>query len=140
MTKIKQIILILTLIFCFFSCNQELSYKQKSLNKNWVFKSSEDTSWITANVPGSVHTDLFENGIIQDPYYRLNEHDVQWIDKKDWLYKTSFSISQLEFDKRNSCLEFSGLDTYAKVYVNDSLLLISEAKSSFFLPINSNIF
>ena len=126
MFKIKQIILILTLIICFISCNQELSFKQKSINKNWFFKSLKDTSWINANVPGNIHLDLLENGIIEDPYYRLNEHDLQWIDKNDWLYKTSFSISQLEFDKKNSCLEFSGLDTYAKVYVNDSLLLISD--------------
>ena len=90
-------------------------------------KSVGDTSWIPAIVPGSVHTDLLESGIIEDPYYRLNEHhDLQWIDKKDWLYRTTFSISQLEFDKKNSFLEFSGLDTYAKVYVNDSLLLISD--------------
>jgi beta-mannosidase len=108
------------------SCKYELSVQETTLNKNWVFKSIGDTSWIPAIVPGSVHTDLLENNIIENPYYRLNEHDLQWIDKKDWLYKTKFSISQLEFDKKNSYLEFYGLDTYAKVYINDSLLLISD--------------
>ena len=125
MLKFNKILIITLFCFCF-SCKNELAVQEIVLNKNWMFKSIEDTSWITANVPGSVHTDLLENNIIEDPYYRLNEHDVQWIDKKDWLYKTTFSISQLEFDKKNSYLEFKGLDTYAKVYVNDSLLLISE--------------
>jgi len=31
------------------------------------------------------------NGIIEDTFYRLNEHNVQWIDKEDWEYKTSIS-------------------------------------------------
>ena len=120
MFKFKKILLIF-ILFCFcVSCKHELSVQETILNKNWVFKSIEDTSWIPANVPGSVHTDLLENDIIEDPYYRLNEHDLQWIDKKDWLYKTTFSISQLEFDKKNSFLEFYGLDTHAKVYINDS--------------------
>ena len=122
MFKFKKILLIF-ILFCFcVSCKHELSVQETILNKNWVFKSIEDTFWIPANVPGSVHTDLLENDIIEDPYYRLNEHDLQWIDKKDWLYKTTFSISQLEFDKKNSFLEFYGLDTHAKVYINDSLL------------------
>ena len=126
MFKFKKILLIF-ILFCFcVSCKHELSVQETILNKNWVFKSIEDTFWIPANVPGSVHTDLLENDIIEDPYYRLNEHDLQWIDKKDWLYKTTFSISQLEFDKKNSFLEFYGLDTHAKVYINDSLLLISD--------------
>ena len=28
-----------------------------------------------------------DNGIIEDPYYRLNESKVQWVDKEDWVYK-----------------------------------------------------
>ena len=126
MFKFNKIILIFILFSFCVSCNQRLPVAETLLNKNWFFKSVEDTSWIPANVPGNIHTDLLESGIIEDPYYRLNEHELQWIDKKDWLYKTTFSISQLEFDKKNSYLEFNGLDTYAKVYVNDSLLLISD--------------
>ena len=63
------------------------------LYDHWEFRELGKETWNTATVPGSVHTDLLALGIIEDPYYRLNEHDVQWIDKKDWEYKTSFQLS-----------------------------------------------
>ena len=55
----------------------------KQINTGWKFKAFDDTSWLAASVPGTVHTDLIDNGIIEDPYYRLNERKVQWVDKKD---------------------------------------------------------
>ena len=71
MFKFNKIILIF-ILFCFcVSCNKELPVEETLLNKNWFFKSLEDTSWIPANVPGNIHTDLLESGIIEDPYYRL---------------------------------------------------------------------
>ena len=30
-----------------------------------------------ATVPGTVHTDLMDNKLIDDPFYRLNERGVQ---------------------------------------------------------------
>ena len=46
--------------------------------------------WHRATVPGTVHTDLMANGLIADPYFGMNERDVQWIDKEDWDYKAVF--------------------------------------------------
>lgn len=98
---------------------------QKNIDRGWQFKQVNDKNWMQANVPGTVHTDLMNNGIIEDPYYRLNERNVQWVDKKDWIYQTTFNINDQEFNRQNHELNFEGLDTYATVYLNDSIILES---------------
>ena len=98
-------------------------FLQKNLPASWQFKAVKDSFWLPAKVPGSVHTDLIANGIIPDPFYRTNEHNLQWIDKKDWEYKTTFNIEAALLKKENIALNFKGLDTYASVYLNDVLLL-----------------
>ncbi|PKQ43949.1 beta-mannosidase [Confluentibacter flavum] len=99
------------------------SVSEIRLNENWSFKNSKDTLWSQASVPGTVHTDLLYLEKIEDPYYRLNEHELQWIDKTDWHYQTTFNLSKEAISKQHIELDFSGLDTYSKVYLNFSLLL-----------------
>lgn len=64
-----------------------------------------------------------DNEIIEDPFFRLNERGVQWVDKEDWEYKTPLQVSPEIFGKDNIELNFKGLDTYADVYLNDSCIL-----------------
>lgn len=107
-----------------FSCSKEKTHHDSfEINDNWFFKAVDDSIWLKANVPGYVHTDLLSNGIINDPYFRLNEHDVQWIDKKDWEYQTTFFIDKRILDKDVIELKFKGLDTYANIYLNNQLIL-----------------
>jgi len=99
------------------------SFQQMEISDNWQFKQTDKNDWLAAKVPGTVHTDLMDNKLIEDPYYRLNEKSIQWIDKKDWEYKTTFDLSPQTFEKQVIELNFKGLDTYADVYLNDSLIL-----------------
>jgi len=115
--------LLFFLLTCFGSCQVDSSVSEMELNNNWSFKNTTDADWNKATVPGTVHTDLISIGEIEDPYYRLNEHNLQWIDKTDWEYKTSFNLSKSALSKQNIELDFLGLDTYSKIYLNDSLLL-----------------
>jgi beta-mannosidase len=96
---------------------------QKNIHTGWQFKQARLTNWYPAAVPGVVHTDLMNNGIIEDPFFRLNERGVQWVDKEDWIYETSFSVGEDMFNKNNIRLHFKGLDTYADVYLNDEKIL-----------------
>jgi beta-mannosidase len=100
--------------------------KTIKLNENWQFKATDENSWMMAEVPGCVHTDLIRAGIIEDPYYRLNEHNVQWIDKKDWEYKTVFSVDKSDLKYKTVELTFFGLDTYAEVRLNGKSILSSD--------------
>ena len=94
-----------------------------SLDKGWQFREANKEKWYPATVPGSVHTDLLANKLIEDPFYRDNEQKQQWIGKTDWEYRTNFDVTKQTLDHKNLELVFSGLDTYADVYVNDKLLI-----------------
>lgn len=96
---------------------------KQAIDQGWSFKQERGNNWYPAKVPGVVHTDLMDNGIIEDPFFRLNERGVQWVDKEDWIYKTDLNVSPDLFAKDNIELYFKGLDTYADVYLNDSCIL-----------------
>lgn len=99
---------------------------RKELNEGWKFRQARLTNWYPARVPGVVHTDLLANGIIEDPFFRLNERGLQWIDKEDWIYETRFTLSPEMEAKQNIRLDFKGLDTYADVYLNDRKILSAD--------------
>ena len=102
---------------------QNVGMPEHLLSAQWEFHEARTNDWMPATVPGTVHTDLLANGKIPDPFYRTNERDLQWIDKRDWEYRTAFEISRdaLAYDHIDLC--FAGLDTYADVYLNDTLVL-----------------
>ena len=63
-----------------------------SLNAGWQFRQIGQTEWLPAVVPGCIHTDLLANKKIEDPFYRDNEKQQQWIGKTDWEYQTVFNV------------------------------------------------
>jgi len=79
--------------------------------------------WHAAQVPGVVQTDLLQNHLIEDPFYRANESRLQWIGASDWEYQTTFQIEAGELAREDVDLVFEGLDTFADVYVNDRAAL-----------------
>jgi len=115
----------IVLVSCQSGADKE-THPTKKINSNWQFSEAEKDQWLPAEVPGTVHTDLMANGKIEDPYYRLNEKDQQWIDKKDWEYKTEFDVSEDLIGKDHVEIIFHGLDTYADVFLNDQLILSAD--------------
>ena len=95
----------------------------QQLHEGWSFRQARLTNWYPATVPGVVHTDLMANGIIEDPYFRLNERGLQWIDKEDWIYRTMFDLTPEVAACDHTRLCFEGLDTYADVYLNGERIL-----------------
>ena len=96
------------------------------ISSNWTFHQADKDEWLPATVPGCVHTDLLANGKIEDPFYRLNEHKLQWIDKVNWEYKTTFNIDPDAIKRDRIALDFKGLDTYADVFVNGTQVLSAD--------------
>lgn len=99
----------------------QLSERSLSSEK-WQFKNSKDKNWLPAQVPGTVHQDLMNNKIIQDPFKDENEKKVQWIENEDWDYQTTFNISSKEVMNDNIDLVFNGLDTFSEIFLNGKLL------------------
>jgi len=125
MLKFKQILIFIGILLVI-SCKKETpSNITLNLNENWEFKQSDSLIWRSAEVPGCIHTDLLKHKIIKEPFIGTNEDIVQWVENKDWEYKTDFKLSENIFNKEKIDLIFEGLDTYAKVYLNDSLIITS---------------
>ncbi len=101
--------------------NQPVS--KQTLHQDWQFKNSKDSIWHPASFPGTVHTDLYENKLIPHPFEKDNELQLQWISETDWEYQTRFSVDETTLEMKHHLLNFEGLDTYATVYLNDSLIL-----------------
>lgn len=100
-----------------------MAQESVELNSGWTFRQERLQNWHPATVPGTVHTDLMAIGNIEDPFFGLNERGVQWIDKEDWLYENHFTVSAAQQQRARRELTFHGLDTYADVYLNDTLIL-----------------
>ncbi|GGN92164.1 beta-mannosidase [Saccharibacillus kuerlensis] len=92
----------------------------------WTFRAAGEKEWLPAVVPGCVHSDLYRNGKISDPYYGTNEHDLQWIDKRDWEYESVFTVPDELLHQDNLSLVFDGLDTYADVELNGQRILSAD--------------
>lgn len=116
---------LVAVLFAFVSCREETRDRANSvieLNKNWEFSKAGSGDWMSAIVPGCIHTDLLSHEIIPDPFYADNEKQVQWIGGEDWEYRTFFSVDSALYNQKYLKLKFAGLDTYADVYLNDFLL------------------
>ncbi|WP_251623754.1 beta-mannosidase [Odoribacter lunatus] len=91
---------------------------QQELNNGWQFRQAHVGRWLPATVPGSVHTDLMAHKLIEDPFYRNNEPTVQWIDKINWEYATTFQPTEAILSSNHQQLVFHGLDTWCDVFLN----------------------
>ncbi|MGB5893566.1 MAG: sugar-binding domain-containing protein, partial [Ignavibacteriaceae bacterium] len=99
--------------------------KKIELNNNWKFKIANSSngfekynSWMNCDVPGTVHTDLLNLGLIKDPYYEDNERRLQWVSEQDWVYKTSFDLPNNFITDNPINLVFEGVDTIAEAWLN----------------------
>lgn len=117
----------LILLVSIFGCNKRDALPVvQQLDANWFFSSKNTDNWMSATVPGNIHTDLLAHQIIEDPFIKSNEQKVQWVSDSSWTYKTTFNADKGILHKKNITLNFDGLDTYAKVYLNDSLILTAD--------------
>lgn len=96
------------------------------LNGKWELRKAGSRERFEANVPGCVHLDLLKNNLIPDPFYRDNESRLQWIGESGWEYQRTFTITEAQLASRHIELVCKGLDTYANVYINDSLVIVAD--------------
>jgi beta-mannosidase len=73
---------------------------------------------LPATVPGCVHTDLAQNGLLDDPFYRDNEQKQFWIGERDWVYQRSFVVDEGLLSQERVLVVCYGLDTLATVSIN----------------------
>lgn len=98
----------------------------RTLHDGWKVRNASSEIWHEAQVPGNLHLDLMRAHVIDDPFYRLNERGVQWIDKENWMYETYITPTEAELDAENQEIVFKGLDTYADIYLNSQRLVCAD--------------
>lgn len=120
--------IICSLAACFMSLTASAYQKPQvcTLHSDWTFCQVGDTLWSDAKVPGTIHQDLLNHNRIPNPFYGMNEEAVQWVENEDWMYRTSFVVTEEQLNRDAAILELDGLDTYADVFLNGALILRSD--------------
>ncbi|KAL4864628.1 hypothetical protein BDV12DRAFT_200957 [Aspergillus spectabilis] len=81
---------------------------------NWTLTNAALNISVPASLPSQAHLDLLNAGIIDDPYYGLNEINYRWVADEDWTY-TSDPILNLLGKYESTWLVLGGLDTFATI-------------------------
>lgn len=120
--------IVCSLAACFMSLTASAYQKPQvcTLHSDWTFCQVGDTLWSDAKVPGTIHQDLINHNRIPNPFYGMNEEAVQWVENEDWMYRTSFVVTEEQLNRDAAVLELDGLDTYADVFLNGALILRSD--------------
>lgn len=108
----------------------EMLKKNRTLHDGWALRAAAGPApaniaalSVPASVPGVVHLDLMNAGLIPDPYLDDNESALAWIGLVDWSYETSFAVSAAELDApARHELVFDGIDTVATVSLNGAVI------------------
>ena len=92
------------------------------LNGAWKFKATGESEWRDALVPGTIHEDLIRAGRLDDPYFRDNELDAQWVEKEEWEYQRTFTVDDAFLKRDKILLDCRGLDVICDIYLNTILI------------------
>jgi beta-mannosidase len=103
-----------------------LTKQSTSLNRDWTVRLVDGPAppgqadrlkeTVPATVPGCVHADLLDAGLIPDPYLDRNELDVAWVGRSGWRYDRELPAVPEGFERTD--LVFEGLDTVATVVLD----------------------
>ena len=93
----------------------------KMIIENWKM-SYEEHKGLACKAPCSMYSVLLENGIIEDPFYGLNELEVTKLSDKGCIFESEFIIDDEMYNKNYIELNFFGLDTICRIIVNDNLI------------------
>lgn len=95
---------------------------KQRLKENWKMRRTDWIQWQPAIVPGSVYTDMYRNGDMEDPFFKDNELKAKQLMDYDYEYITNFDCDSELLACDRVILHFDGLDTVADIYVNGSFV------------------
>ncbi|MEE4258097.1 MAG: glycoside hydrolase family 2 protein [Bacteroidales bacterium] len=121
----NRFVLLIFVCISIAACSPEEPVSQLGSGE-WEMGRVGESEHYPARIPGTVHTDLLANGIIPDPFFGENEKELQWIGEAVWEYRSNLVATAEILQKENINLVFEGLDTYANVYLNDTLILAAD--------------
>lgn len=93
-----------------------------SLDGIWTAVNANLTINISASVPGGIHTDLKNNGLIGEPYQGFGDVRYTWVALENWTFHRTFQVTEQFLDHEEVTLVAQGIDTVCQVVVNGILL------------------
>ena len=84
----------------------------------WQLVRAATREAVPARVPGDTHSALLAAGKIPDPYNGMNELDVQWVGREDWIFQRTFDTAKEFLAEEQIYLSCDSLDTIADVSLN----------------------
>ncbi|MGW6391456.1 glycoside hydrolase family 2 protein [Streptomyces sp. NPDC055103] len=87
------------------------------LHEGWSLR--HEDALLPAQVPGCVHTDLLDAGVIPDPFLGRGETEIAWVGRQAWSYVTDLAHDSAH---ERSELVFEGLDTAADIRIGGESL------------------
>ena len=101
-------------------------YKTQSLNGSWQWQQVPDGPKYQGQVPGTLISDMLDNKLIEDPYWRCNEYAVRERMGDDYSYQRSFTVSPADLQYDRAELVCGGLDTIAAIRINGCLVAATD--------------
>lgn len=92
-----------------------------SLQQDWQLILEDKTS-LDISLPGSLYSGLLEHHKIENPYIGENEYAACELSMQDCVFQKTFSVCDDLLDSDELMLVFYGVDTLAKIYLNNKLL------------------
>ncbi len=86
------------------------------LNGTWQLKKADETLLCPVEIPGSVLSGLTEHGLLEDPFYRMNEYPARELLKNDFIFSREFELKKEEGRVYTLCCD--GIDTVADIFIN----------------------
>jgi beta-mannosidase len=107
-----------------------------NLAGEWKLSDAQKSISIKCNLPGDNYSALLKADKIEDPFYRKNEADIQWVADKDWVFERTFQVTDKLLASKQIQLHLSEIDTIAKIYINKHLISSTE---NMFIPLDVDV-
>lgn len=87
-----------------------------TLNGTWQLRDAGGKYLCPVEVPGSVLSGMREHGLLEDPYYRMNEYAARELLRQDFSFCRKFTVSKEAGSLYELCCD--GIDTAAGLFLN----------------------
>lgn len=126
----------IVLLLCAFT----RSYGQQVVDlsgTDWTLSNPELNVSVPASLPSQAHLDLYNEQVIGDPYYGLNNFNLRWVAENNWTY-TSAPMTALDKNASSTWLLFNGLDTFTSIeFCNQHVAATNNQFRQYFFDVSS---
>lgn len=88
----------------------------KEIIQGWKLQYGQTT--VPAAVPGDITIDLYNAGLVKNPYFGDNQKENDWIPRQDFTYITEMDVSEELLAQESVQLVFDGIDVYSEIFLN----------------------